>query len=127
MPSESYKKVCRQLSYGNNASNLAEQCGVDDENFKLIKTAFEGFWDSDIKSPLRYVAENLIRNGIGEEKFIEITGYTRGSTLRLFKEVLFGQTRITNEMFLELVCAKYGLEKDKTIKEQCFQKRRKNG
>ena len=125
MPSESYRRVCKELMKGNTSPVVAKEAGMDIHDFTILLKAYrkiEG--KKDLKNAQKQIAEKMIESGIVRDEFIRITGYTKHHTLRLYNEILgwnLEETDRSNDLKgLEEICQKFGLNRKRTIKEQWF-------
>lgn len=122
MPSESYKRVCKEFTSGNTSPAVAKEAGMEIHDFTVLLKAYRKTECAiNARNAQRQIAEKLIGSGIVRDEFIRITGYTEHHTIRLYNEIL-GQNQEETNYFdgLEEICQKFGLNRKKTIKEQWF-------
>lgn len=125
MPSESYKRVCKEFHNGNVSPAIAKEAGISVQDFTILLTAFRKIDDNgDMRQMMRAISEKLIESGMEQDEFIRITGYTKHHKSRLYNEILgwnLEETdRSNNLRGLEEICQKFGLNRKRTIKEQWF-------
>lgn len=117
MPSENYRRVCTAFLGGHR-----DTAGYSEQDYELLENALMETENIDIKGVMAEATRNLVRAGVEKEKVKELTGYTRQNINKIFREVLNNELPVTlsNVGYLDEVCKRFGLVKNKTIKEQWF-------
>lgn len=125
MPSESYKRVCKEFHNGNVSPVIAKEAGISVQDFTILLTVFRKIDDNgDMRQMMRAISEKLIESGMEQDEFIRITGYAKGSSKRMYNEIMGWNLQETDKgnylKQVNEVCEQFGLDKSRTIKEQWF-------
>lgn len=119
MQKEQFKKLCYKLIEGDTKPSVSEELAINLEEWKQIVTAYDNIEKATkVHTIMRRIAVFLLQNGMEQEAFMELLGYTELTTKRMMSK--YSPHEVDKRIDLTQICEKFGLDAKKTLKEQWF-------
>lgn len=125
MQKEQFKELCKEFRSGNTNPCLAKKLQIKTSEFTQILKAYKQVGRCDkLPTTMQKITILLIKSGMYREEVMRLTGYSKPTVDRL--KLLYVRQETKKELcqydksVIEQICEKFGLDKDRTIKEQWF-------